>query len=60
MERFRRYTWIGGRITKDQMNELYRIRQVIGKPITLQVHEAVEAYIKARTGKEQQRTGGPR
>jgi hypothetical protein len=44
---FRRYTWVGNRISPDAMAEMYRIRQATGKPITRQVADAVDLYLKA-------------
>jgi hypothetical protein len=45
--RYPRYTWVGNRISPDAMAEMYMIRQATGKPITRQVAEAVEQYLKA-------------
>ena len=43
---YRRYTWVGNRIDPETMARLYRIRKITGKPITIQVAEAVRRYVK--------------
>jgi hypothetical protein len=40
----RRYTWVGNRIDPDVMAKMYHIRKTTGKPITVQVAEAVRTY----------------
>jgi hypothetical protein len=44
-----RYTWVGNRIPKDAMAEMYKIRKATGKPITRQVAEAVKIYLTVNT-----------
>lgn len=44
---YRRYAWVGNRISPETMAAMYRIRKATGKPITLQVAEAVDLHIKA-------------
>lgn len=43
--KYRKYTWIGNRVSDEDMQRLYRIRQETWKRITEQVAEAVKDYI---------------
>lgn len=45
---YRKYTWIGNQVTKEDMTRLYQIKEKTGKPITQQVAEAVSEYVAAR------------
>lgn len=40
-----KYTWVGNRISAEDMTRLYLLKQKTKKPITLLVADAVKAYI---------------
>lgn len=40
-----KYTWVGNRISNEDMERLYRLKQTIRKPITIMVAEAVREYV---------------
>jgi len=42
---YRRFTWIGNKLTDDDMKELYTLKLSTGKTITQLVAEAVRQYI---------------
>lgn len=42
---FRKYTWIGNRISRDDMARLYRMKEKTKRPITSLVAEAVSCYV---------------
>ena len=46
-----RYTWVGNRISEEDMKKLYEIKKATRKPITRMVAEAVSIYLK-RHGEE--------
>jgi hypothetical protein len=51
---YRRYTWVGNRIDPGVMAKMYHIRKITGKPITVQVAEAVRIYAeRSPAGKEE-------
>jgi hypothetical protein len=51
---YRRYTWVGNRIDPGVMAKMYHIRKTTGKPITVQVAEAVRIYAeRSPAGKEE-------
>ncbi len=41
-----KYSWVGNRITFEDMESLYFLKQKIKKPITIMVAEAVKLYLK--------------
>lgn len=45
MKSYPKYTWVGNRISVEDMAKLYQLKKVRGKPITLLVSEAVQAYL---------------
>lgn len=45
-KKYIKYTWIGNRITEEQMSKLYHIKQEQKKPITELVKEAVSLYLQ--------------
>lgn len=47
MSVYPRYTWVGNRISSEDMEAMYHIRRLTGKTITLQVAEAVQQYVQA-------------
>ena len=46
MSRYPKYSWIGNRITDDQMSKMVSMREQTGKPLTIIVREALENYLK--------------
>lgn len=42
---YRKYTWVGNRISEEDMEKLYRLKQIKRKTITTMVAEAVSNYI---------------
>lgn len=42
---FTKYTWVGNRISKENMASLYKLKTTTRKPITKMVSEAVELYL---------------
>jgi predicted DNA-binding protein len=50
-----KYTWAANRISEKDMEKLYRLKKITGKPITLLVSEAVSEYLHKQ---EQQNRGG--
>ena len=49
---YRRFTWVGNRISDDDMAVLYRRKVHTKQPITVQVAEAVRQYIARLNKKE--------
>ena len=43
-----KYTWVGNKISRDDMAKLYFLKKDNKKPITLMVAEAVAEYVKDR------------
>jgi len=41
-----RYTWVGNKISQEDMAALYHIKKATKKPITAMVAEAVRKYLK--------------
>jgi hypothetical protein len=41
-----RYTWVGNKISEEDMAALYQRKKVTKKPITAMVAEAVSKYVK--------------
>ena len=41
-----RYTWVGNKISEEDMAALYRIKMKSRRPITAMVAEAVSKYVK--------------
>ncbi len=52
MKNYPKYTWIGNKITEEQMTKLYQLKQEEKKPITEQVKEAVSLYLESKEKKE--------
>jgi predicted DNA-binding protein len=50
-----KYTWAANRITEEDMEKLYRLKKITGKPITLLVSEAVSNYLRRQ---ERENKGG--
>lgn len=48
MKNYRKYTWIGNRLSEKDMQKLYRLKEKTGKPITMLVAEAVGIYTSNR------------
>jgi hypothetical protein len=48
MAKYPKYTWVGNKLSKEQMSALYKIKQQDKKPITIQVAEAVSLYLKQK------------
>jgi hypothetical protein len=42
-----KYTWVGNRISQEDMKRLYEIKKATRKPITRMVAEAVSIYLKS-------------
>ena len=42
---YRKYNWIGNKISDDDMGKLYRIKKKTKRPITKLVAEAVREYV---------------
>lgn len=47
-----KYAWVGNRISRENMEVLYRLKLEIRKPITKMVAEAVELYIVTHRNKQ--------
>ncbi|MEK6672507.1 MAG: hypothetical protein AABY42_03415 [Nitrospirota bacterium] len=47
---YKKYIWIGNKISEKDMERLYRLKQETGKPITMIVAEAIGAYLLRRSG----------
>ena len=45
---YRKYTWIGNRVSDKDMQMLYCIRKETGKHITIMVAEAISEYLNRR------------
>jgi len=43
---YTRYSWVGNRITEEDMAAMYRMKMKSRKPITAMVAEAVSQYVK--------------
>lgn len=43
---YKKFTWIGNKVSEEDMQRLYRLKQETRKPITSMVAEAVSEYIK--------------
>lgn len=41
-----RYTWVGNKISEEDMAAMYRMKQKSRKPITAMVAEAVSQYVR--------------
>lgn len=41
-----RYSWVGNKITEEDMAALYKRKQATRKPITAMIAEAVSKYVK--------------
>lgn len=41
-----KYTWVGNRISKEDMARLYEMKKALKKPITQMVSDAVIIYLK--------------
>lgn len=48
MKNYVKYTWVGNKISRDDMAKLYFLKKDNKKPITLMVAEAVAEYVKDR------------
>ena len=48
MKRYPKYTWVGSRITVEDMTELYRMKNSEHVPITQLVAQAVREFIRKR------------
>ena len=46
MKAYPKYTWIGNKITEENMAKLYHIKTATKKPITLLVAEAIDHYLQ--------------
>ncbi len=42
---YRKYSWVGSKISDDDMEKLYRIKEKTKKPITEIVAEAIKEYL---------------
>jgi hypothetical protein len=40
-----RYAWIGNKVSREDMQKLYRLKQATRKPITRMVAEAITLYL---------------
>lgn len=45
---FVKYTWVGNKISKENMALLYKLKTATRKPITEMVAEAVELYLSTK------------
>lgn len=45
---YKKYTWAGNQISKEDMAKLHHIKETTGTPITHMVAEAVKKYVKGR------------
>mgnify|MGYP001234839712 CR=1 FL=1 len=52
MNKYPKYTWVGNRIAKEDMERLYHMKQATRKPITMLVSEAVKAYVAQQEGQQ--------
>jgi len=46
--RYPKYTWIGSKISEEDMSKLYNLKQKNKKPITAMVAEAIKVYIEKK------------
>lgn len=46
--KYPKYTWIGNKLTKEQVAAMYQIKQETKLPMTEQVKEAVSLYLKQK------------
>ncbi|GAB61826.1 hypothetical protein KSU1_C0230 [Candidatus Jettenia caeni] len=49
-----KYAWVGNRISRENMEVLYKLKVEIRKPITKMVAEAVELYISTLNKREKE------
>lgn len=47
---YRKYDWIGNKISDDDMCILYQMKEQTKKPITAMIAEAVKEYITKKQG----------
>ncbi len=47
---YRKYTWIGNKISSEDMAKLHQIKLQTGRKITEQVAEAIREYLQNRLG----------
>jgi hypothetical protein len=45
MRKYRRYTWVGNKITPEDMLKLHNLSKQVKKPITSLVRDAVSQYL---------------
>ena len=48
MKNYVKYTWVGNKITSDNMTKLYHLKTATKKPITVLVSEAISEYLIKR------------
>jgi len=48
MKNYVKYTWVGNKITSDNMTKLYHLKTATKKPITVLVSEAISEYLVKR------------
>jgi len=48
MSNYPKYSWIGNRITDQQMSQMVKLRKQTKKPLTIIVREALDEYLKRR------------
>lgn len=47
---YKKFTWIGNKVSDEDMKKLYRLKQETRKPITSMVAEAIGEYLSRRSG----------
>jgi hypothetical protein len=52
---YKKYTWVGNRISDEDMAKLYQLKEKTKKPITLMVAEAVSLYLKKKCGEKNEK-----
>ena len=51
-----KYAWIGNRISEEDMEELYRLKEATKKPITKMVAEAIALYLSIKLKDKEEKT----
>jgi len=49
---YRKYTWVGNRISDGDMAKLHKLKQETKRPITFMVAEAISMYLAKKKGGE--------
>lgn len=57
MQNYRKYTWVGNRISEQDMTRLHGLKEIRKRPITLLVAEAVRQFLDKELSQENKARG---